>query len=47
MFHCNVMHASGSNITPFPRLNILIVFNSVDTILVASYPTTTPSYVRR
>ncbi|MGH3493743.1 MAG: ectoine hydroxylase [Sciscionella sp.] len=28
-FDCNSMHASGNNITPFPRANIFIVFNSV------------------
>ncbi|MGH3980043.1 MAG: ectoine hydroxylase [Pseudonocardiaceae bacterium] len=30
MFDCNMMHGSGNNITPFPRSNIFIVFNSVD-----------------
>ncbi|WP_420749051.1 phytanoyl-CoA dioxygenase family protein [Rhodococcus sp. O3] len=29
MFDCNVMHASGGNITPVPRANIFVVFNSV------------------
>ncbi|RNL83887.1 ectoine hydroxylase [Halostreptopolyspora alba] len=30
MFDCNCMHGSGGNITPFPRSNVFIVFNSVD-----------------
>lgn len=32
MFDCNMMHGSGNNITPFPRSNIFIVFNSVDNV---------------
>jgi ectoine hydroxylase len=30
MFDCNCMHGSAGNITPFPRCNVFIVFNSVD-----------------
>jgi len=29
-FDSNMMHGSGSNITPFPRSNIFLVFNSVE-----------------
>ncbi|MET7510346.1 ectoine hydroxylase [Streptomyces albidoflavus] len=29
-FDCNAMHGSGDNITPYPRSNVFIVFNSVD-----------------
>lgn len=29
-FDCNAMHGSGDNITPFPRSNVFIVFNSVE-----------------
>ena len=29
-FECNVMHGSNSNITPAPRSNLFIVYNSVD-----------------
>ncbi|MDX9886554.1 ectoine hydroxylase [Thauera sp.] len=29
-FDCNLMHGSNSNITPLPRSNVFIVFNSVD-----------------
>ena len=32
MFDCNMMHGSGNNITPFPRSNIFIVFNSVENV---------------
>ncbi len=30
MFDCNCMHGSNGNITPFPRSNVFIVFNSVE-----------------
>lgn len=30
MFDCNCMHGSNGNITPFPRSNIFIVFNSIE-----------------
>jgi ectoine hydroxylase len=47
MFDSNSMHGSGSNITPFPRSNIFIVFNSVENALTrpfaASHPR--PNYV--
>lgn len=29
-FECNVMHGSNSNITPLPRSNVFMVFNSID-----------------
>ncbi|HEY2206658.1 MAG TPA: ectoine hydroxylase [Pseudonocardia sp.] len=47
MFDCNVMHASGNNITPFPRSNIFIVFNSVDNELTEPYaaPERRPDFV--
>ncbi len=32
LFDANMMHGSGNNITPFPRSNIFIVFNSVDNV---------------
>lgn len=34
MFDSNSMHGSSSNITPFPRSNIFIVFNSIENALV-------------
>lgn len=33
-FDSNVMHGSGNNITPYPRSNIFLVFNSVDNAVV-------------
>jgi ectoine hydroxylase len=30
MFDCNCMHGSNGNITPFPRSNIFVVFNSIE-----------------
>ncbi|MGV0793997.1 ectoine hydroxylase [Mycolicibacterium sp. XJ1819] len=36
-FDANVMHGSGSNITPFPRSNIFLVFNSVENQLTAPF----------
>ncbi len=33
-FDANTMHGSGNNITPFPRSNIFVVFNSVHNTLV-------------
>lgn len=47
MFDCNMMHGSGSNITPFPRSNIFIVFNSVQNTLGRPYaaPAPRPSFV--
>ncbi len=36
-FDCNSMHGSGNNITPYPRSNIFVVFNSVDNALVEPF----------
>lgn len=36
-FDSNTMHGSGNNITPFPRSNIFIVFNSVHNALDEPY----------
>lgn len=36
-FDCNLLHGSGSNITPMPRSNVFLVFNSVDNNLAAPY----------
>jgi len=33
-FECNVMHGSNSNITPLPRSNVFVVYNSVENALV-------------
>ena len=46
-FDSNLMHGSGSNITPFPRSNIFIVFNSVENLLVEPFaaPTPRPNFI--
>jgi ectoine hydroxylase len=36
-FDCNLMHGSGGNITPLPRHNIFIVYNSIANSLVDPY----------
>lgn len=41
-FDSNIMHGSGNNITPFPRSNIFLVFNSVENALVAPYAAPAP-----
>jgi len=41
-FDSNVMHGSGSNITPFPRSNVFLVFNSVDNPLGPPFRAATP-----
>lgn len=33
LFDSNIMHGSGNNITPLPRSNIFVVFNSVHNVL--------------
>ncbi|MFC7341161.1 ectoine hydroxylase [Saccharopolyspora griseoalba] len=46
-FDCNSMHGSGNNITPYPRSNIFLVFNSVENTLVEPYAAKSPrpSYI--
>ncbi len=46
-FDSNCMHGSGNNITPFPRSNIFIVFNSVENALVEPFgaPAPRPSFI--
>lgn len=36
-FDSNMMHGSGNNITPYPRSNIFMVFNSVENTLVEPF----------
>jgi ectoine hydroxylase len=47
LFDCNCMHGSGSNITPYPRSNIFVVFNSVENGMVEPFsaPSPRPSYI--
>lgn len=42
MFDSNIMHGSGNNITPFPRSNIFMVFNSVENALVEPFAAANP-----
>lgn len=37
VFDCNLMHGSGSNISPYPRSNVFIVYNSVENRLVQPF----------
>jgi ectoine hydroxylase len=41
-FDSNIMHGSGNNITPYPRSNIFLVFNSVDNALLAPFAASKP-----
>ncbi|HKS45086.1 MAG TPA: ectoine hydroxylase, partial [Amycolatopsis sp.] len=41
-FDSNIMHGSGNNITPYPRSNIFVVFNSVENTLVEPYAAAKP-----
>ncbi|MGA9769789.1 MAG: phytanoyl-CoA dioxygenase family protein [Blastocatellia bacterium] len=34
-FHCNLVHGSTNNISPFGRVNVIISFNSIDNIPVS------------
>lgn len=47
LFECNMMHASGVNLSPYPRSNVFVVYNSVDNALVAPYGVDEPrpSYI--
>jgi ectoine hydroxylase len=42
MFDCNCMHGSNGNITPAPRSNVFIVFNSVENACVEPFAATQP-----
>ncbi|TVL90752.1 ectoine hydroxylase [Streptomyces sp. SAJ15] len=46
-FDCNCMHGSGDNITPYPRSNVFIVFNSVENAAVEPFaaPARRPSFI--
>lgn len=47
LFDSNIMHGSANNITPFPRSNIFVVFNSVENTLVEPFaaPAPRPTYI--
>ena len=42
MFDANCMHASNGNVSPYPRSNIFIVFNSVQNTLVEPFAAAAP-----
>ncbi len=42
VFDSNCLHGSNSNITPFPRSNLFVVFNSVENALVDPFAATAP-----
>lgn len=42
MFDCNIMHGSSSNITPYPRTNVFVVYNSVENALEKPFAAATP-----
>ncbi|MBA0050472.1 ectoine hydroxylase [Streptomyces sp. AJS327] len=46
-FDCNCMHGSGDNITPYPRSNVFIVFNSVENRAVEPFaaPVRRPAFI--
>ncbi|MHC5905955.1 ectoine hydroxylase [Streptomyces sp. S6] len=46
-FDCNAMHGSGDNITPYPRSNLFVVFNSVENEAVEPFaaPVRRPEYI--
>lgn len=37
IFDCNTMHGSGSNITPYPRSNVFLVYNALGNALQAPF----------
>lgn len=41
-FDSNIMHGSGNNITPYPRSNVFMVFNSVENTLVEPFAANAP-----
>src|SRR3954447_15123052 len=47
VFDCNCMHGSNGNITPFPRSNVFIAFNSVENACVEPFAATSrrPSFI--
>jgi ectoine hydroxylase len=42
LFDANIMHGSGNNITPLPRSNIFVVFNSVENTLIDPFGAARP-----
>ncbi|MET9952537.1 ectoine hydroxylase [Streptomyces sp. NPDC006339] len=46
-FDCNALHGSGDNITPYPRSNVFLVFNSVENApeMPFAAPVRRPSFI--
>ena len=42
MFDCNLMHGSAGNISPYPRTNLFVVYNSVENELVDPFAADRP-----
>ena len=42
LFECNTLHASNSNMSPWPRSNLFFVYNSVDNALGQPYAADNP-----
>ncbi len=42
LFDCNTMHGSAANITPYPRSNLFVVYNSVENALGPPFGGTKP-----
>ena len=42
LFDCNTMHGSTGNLSPYPRHNVFLVYNSVDNRLVTPFGGTPP-----
>lgn len=42
LFDCNTLHASSGNLTPYPRHNVFLVYNSVENALVHPFGGTEP-----
>jgi ectoine hydroxylase len=42
LFDCNAMHGSSNNITPYPRTNLFVVYNSVENALMEPFAAPAP-----
>ena len=42
LFDCNLMHGSNGNITPFPRRDVFVVYNSIRNALSHPFAASTP-----
>ena len=42
LFECNTLHASNKNLSPWPRANLFLVYNSIENTLEKPYGRTSP-----